>query len=53
MVRLSGAGTLPGGIGFSNCYGLATDNNIDLYGFSGTSVLSINATIGASIVLVR
>ena len=42
----TGAGTLVGGIGFSAVYGLATDNNIDLYGLSGTSVLNINITTG-------
>lgn len=42
----TGAGTLIGGIGFSAVYGLATDNNVNLYGLSGTSVLSIDTTTG-------
>lgn len=42
----TGAGTLIGGIGFGSVFGLATDNNINLYGLSGTSVLSINSTTG-------
>ena len=28
-------------------YGLATDNNVDLYGISGTKVLKINTATGA------
>jgi hypothetical protein len=49
LVKLSlstGEGTLVGDIGFGAVYGLATDNNIDLYGLSGTSVLNINTTTG-------
>lgn len=36
-----------GSIGFSNVFGLASPNGTDLYGFSGTQVLSINAATGA------
>jgi len=49
LVKLNlstGAGTLIGGIGFSAVWGLASDNNIDLYGLTGTSVLNINTTTG-------
>ncbi len=49
LVRLdtaTGSGTLIGNIGFYGVYGLATDNNIDLYGLSGTSVLRINTETG-------
>lgn len=55
LVKLNlstGAGTLVGGIGFNAVYGLATDNNTDLYGLTGTSVLNINTTTGAGTVLV-
>ena len=44
----SGVGTLIGAIGFSVVYGLATDNNSDLYGVAGTTVLSIDPLTGAS-----
>ena len=56
LVKLNlstGAGTLIGGIGFSAVYGLATDNNIDLYGLSGTSVLKINTTTGVGTALIN
>jgi len=39
----TGDGTLVGDIGFNAVFGLATDNNIDLFGIDGTSVLSIDA----------
>jgi len=49
----TGAGTNVGAIGYSAVYGLATDNNIDLYGLTGTSVLNINTTTGAGTFLVN
>ena len=48
----NGLGTLVGDIGFGAVYGLATDNNVDLYGLSGTSVLNINTLTGAGSFLV-
>jgi hypothetical protein len=45
--RTTGAGTKVGAIGYSAVYGLATDNNIDLYGLTGTNILDINTTTGA------
>lgn len=50
LMKLStsnGAASLIGSIGYSDVYGLATDNNIDLYGVAGTSVISINTGNGA------
>lgn len=50
LVKLNttnGAATFVGNIGFSAVYGLATNNNIDLYGLTGTQVLSINTSTGA------
>lgn len=43
----TGANTDIGSIGFSGVFGLATPNGTDLYGFSGTQVLSINVATGA------
>lgn len=48
----TGAGTDVGSIGYSAVYGLATDNNVDLYGLAGHNVLSINTTTGAGTMLV-
>ncbi|HFE47997.1 MAG TPA: hypothetical protein ENJ21_01635 [Chromatiaceae bacterium] len=42
----NGSGSLVGSIGFSEVLGLATDNNIDLFGLSGTSVLAIDPATG-------
>jgi len=42
----TGIGTDVGSIGFSAVYGLSTDNNIDLYGVTGTSILDINTATG-------
>jgi len=50
---LTGIGTLVGAIGSSAVYGLATDNNIDLYGLTSTTVLSINTATGAGSALVN
>lgn len=41
-----GSGALIGGIGFSRVYGLASPNGTDLYGVTGTEVVSINPTTG-------
>lgn len=46
-----GTATDVGNIGYSAVYGLATDNNIDLYGLSGYNVLGINTLTGAGSVL--
>lgn len=48
----TGVGSLIGNIGYSAVYGLATDNNIDLYGVTGTSVIGINTTTGTGSFLV-
>ena len=48
----TGAGTIVGSIGYSAVYGLATDNNVDLYGLAGTSVLNIDTLTGAGSFLV-
>ena len=49
----TGVGTLVGDIGYSAVYGLATDNNVDLYGLSGFDVLGINTSTGAGSALVN
>jgi PEP-CTERM motif len=49
----TGVGTLVGPIGFRTVFGLATDNNIDLYGITGTNVLGINTATGAGTILVN
>ena len=46
-LNLSGAGTTVGPIGFVNVYGLATNDDVTLYGFSGNKVIVINTTTGA------
>jgi hypothetical protein len=43
----TGYGTRVGSIGYTSVFGLATDNNIDLYGMSGTRVLDIDVETGA------
>ncbi|MBA6326559.1 PEP-CTERM sorting domain-containing protein [Colwellia sp. MB02u-6] len=48
----TGFGTLVGNIGFNAVFGLATNNNVDLFGVGGTSVLSINEATGAGAFLV-
>jgi len=67
LVRLdtsTGQGTLVGRVGSRSIssgtvdgtltvWGLATPNNIDLYGVAGTQVVSINTTTGASTLLVN
>lgn len=50
LIRLdtsSGAGSFVGGIGVRNVFGLATDNNIDLYGVAGTGIYGVNTATGA------
>lgn len=49
----TGVGTEIGNIGFGAVYGLATDNNIDLYGTTGITVLSVDVTTGAGTALVN
>ncbi|WDE06687.1 PEP-CTERM sorting domain-containing protein [Thalassomonas viridans] len=43
-----GSGSVIGNIGYSGVYGLASSNGHNLFGLSGTQVLSINATTGAA-----
>ncbi len=55
LVRIdtgTGFGTSIGDIGFSGVFGLATDNNVDLYGVVGTQVLSIDVATGAGSFLI-
>jgi hypothetical protein len=47
----NGVGTRIGSIGYNYVYGLATDNNVDLYGMSDTRVLDINPATGAGTTL--
>jgi PEP-CTERM motif len=49
----TGAAATVGNIGFAAVYGLATDNNIDLYGLAGTEVLSIDGVTGGGTSLVN
>lgn len=42
----TGVGSIVGNIGFSAVYGLATDDNVNLYGVAGTSILSIDEGSG-------
>lgn len=51
--RTTGVATNVGSIGAGSVYGMATDNNVDLYGVSGTSILSISTTTGAGSVLLN
>lgn len=49
LVRLdpaTGVATLVGGIGMADVFGLSTNDQVTLYGFSGTKVLTINPTTG-------
>lgn len=48
----TGAGTAIGPMGVAAVYGLATNDNINLYGVAGTSVYGVNTTTGASSFLV-
>jgi hypothetical protein len=47
----TGAGTNVGDIGYPNVYGLATNNNIDLYGLSGFNILNVNVGTGAGAIV--
>jgi hypothetical protein len=49
--KTTGVGTLIGNIGFSNVFGLATNNNVDLFGVTGTQVISVDTTTGTGSVL--
>lgn len=54
LVRLdpaTGVATLVGSIGFTNVFGLSSNDGVTLYGFSGTKVLTINPTTGAGTLL--
>ncbi len=44
---VKGKGTVVGPIGYPNVFGTGTNDNVRLYGFSGTKVISINITTGA------
>ena len=48
----TGVGTNIGPIGFNAVFGLATPDNVTLYGLSGTTVLSINTATGAGAAVV-
>jgi len=41
-----------GPIGVSSVFGLATNNNVDLYGVAGTGIYSVNTLTGAGALLV-
>jgi len=50
LVRLNpatGAGTFIGPIGFVNVYGLASNDDVTLYGFAGSKVIKIDPVAGA------
>jgi hypothetical protein len=47
----TGKATLVGSIGYDSVFGLATNDNIHLYGFSGTKALSIDTSTGAGSLL--
>lgn len=56
LVRLNhatGAATLVGPIGVSSVFGLATNDNINLYGVAGTNVYSVSTASGAGTLLVN
>jgi hypothetical protein len=48
----TGVGTDVGPIGVGQVYGLATNDNVHLYGVAGTSVYSVNTATGAGTLLV-
>ena len=50
---VTGAGTLLGNIGYSAVYGLATPDNINLYGITGTNVISIDTITGVGSLVVN
>lgn len=47
----TGAGSLVGSIGTPSVFGLATPDNVNLFGVAGTNLLSINTTTGAGTVV--
>lgn len=49
LVKLDveGKGTVVGPIGYPNVFGTGTNDNVRLFGFSGTKVISINTATGA------
>ncbi|MFP5392351.1 MAG: PEP-CTERM sorting domain-containing protein [Gammaproteobacteria bacterium] len=47
----TGAGTDVGAVGYSQVYGLASDDGQHLYGVAGTQVLEINPQTGAGVVV--
>jgi hypothetical protein len=49
----TGIGSLVGNIGYSGVFGLASDNNVNLYGVTGTTVIKINPLTGTSTALVN
>ena len=49
----SGVGSDIGSIGYGNVWGLITDNNVDLYGISGTTVLEIDPQTGSASTLLN
>ncbi|WP_338846671.1 PEP-CTERM sorting domain-containing protein [Massilia sp. W12] len=49
----TGAGTNVGNIGFSAVYGLATNDNVHLYGMSNTTILNIDTLTGQGTALVN
>jgi hypothetical protein len=51
--KTTGAGALVGSIGQAAVYGLATNNNVDLFGVAGTNILSVNTATGAGSTLVN
>lgn len=48
----SGVGTYVGDIGIDEVFGLASDDNVNLYGISGTKVLEVDVSNGTSVELV-
>jgi len=48
---LTGKGTIVGTIGYPDVFGVATSDNVQLYGFSGTRVITINTSTGAGSVV--
>jgi PEP-CTERM motif len=56
LVRLdtaTGAGTSIGWLGANSVFGLATNDNVNLYGVAGTSIFGVNTTTGAGSFLVN
>ena len=47
----TGIGTSVGAMGVSNVFGLATPDNVNLFGVSGSNLLSVNTTTGAASVV--